>query len=108
MKRAQLNARAQEVLASETNRLSKLSYAQIAEWPEFPQTPNDLLQIPSELSEYRYTLMKDTQPDNSIRVAIQMYRYQFLGMGQMTADGFFLAPDGTLRRFTEKDLWAVT
>ena len=108
MKRAQLNTRAQEVLASEIDRLSKLSYTEIAQWPEFPQTPNVQLQVPTELSDYKYTLMKDTQPDKSIRVAIQLYRNRFLGIGQMSADGFFVSPDGNRRKFTEKDVWAVT
>jgi hypothetical protein len=108
MKRAQLNTRAQEVLASEINRLSKLSYAEIAQWPEFPQTPSAHLQIPADLSEYKFTLMKDTQVDKSIRVAIQLYRHRFLGIGQMSADGFFVSPDGSLRKFGEKDVWAVT
>lgn len=110
MNQAQLNTRAQEVLANEVARLSKLSYAEIAGWSEYPQTPNVELRVPNELSEYKFTftLMKDTQPDKSIRVAIQLYRHRFLGIGQMSADGFFIAPDGGVRRFTEKDIWAVT
>ncbi len=108
MNRAQLNARAQEVLASEVMRLSRLSYTEIAKWPEYPQTPNVELQVPSDLHEYKFTLMKDTQADKSIRVAIQLYRHRFLGIGQMSADGFFVLPNGTLRKFTEEDIWAVT
>ena len=108
MNRAQLNARAQEVLANEIQRLSKLPYAEIAGWSEYPQTPNAQLRVPDELSEYKFTLMKDTQPDKSIRVAIQLYRHRFLGIGQMSADGFFISPDGSVRKITEKDVWAVT
>lgn len=108
MNQAQLNTRAQEVLANEVARLSKLSYAEIARWSEYPQTPNVELRVPNELSEYKFTLMKNTQPDKCIRVAIQLYRHRFLGIGQMSADGFFIASDGSVRKFTEKDIWAVT
>jgi hypothetical protein len=106
--RAELNARAQEVLANEIARLSKFSYAEIAGWSEYPQTPGEQLRVPDDLSDYKFTLMKDIQPDKSIRVAIQLYRHRFLGVGQMSADGFFIAPDGSVRKFTEKDTWAVT
>ena len=108
MKRAQLNELAQRVLAAEVARLSKPPYAEIAQWPEFPK-PNDVaLQIPPELSEYRFTLMRDAQADQSIRVAIQLYRHRFLGIGQMTADGFVILPNGSFRKFTEQDVWAMT
>ena len=108
MNRAKLNARAQDILADEITRLSKLSYAEIAGWSEYPQTPSAQLRVPAELSDYKFTLMKDTQPDKSIRIAIQLYRHRFLGIGQMSADGFFMSPDGSVRKFTEKDVWAVT
>ena len=108
MTRAELDKRAEEVLGSEVHRLSKLSYAEIAGLAEYPETPNNELSIPAELSEYKFTLMKDAQSDDSIRVAIQLYRHRFLGIGRMSADGFFIYPDGRLRRFTEEDVWDVT
>jgi hypothetical protein len=108
MKRAQLNALAQEILSTETARLRQLPYAKIEQWPDFPNTPNMLLEIPTELSEYKYSLMKDTLPDRSIRVAIQLYRHRFLGIGWMTADGFVISPNGNLRNFTQEDIWEVT
>ncbi len=85
-----------------------MTYGQLAKWPEWPESPSIDLGIPAELSEYRFTVMKDTQPDKRIRIAIQIYRHRFLGIGQMTADGFFVSPDGEVERFTEKDVWAVT
>ncbi len=108
MKRAELNKLAQNVLGAEVRRLSQLSYEEIAQWPEFPAAPSMQLQMPPELAGYQFTLMKDTQPDKSIRVAIQVYRYRFLGMGYMSADGFYMLPNGSLRKFTEQDVWTVT
>ena len=108
MKRSQLNVWAQEILASETARLARLVYAEIAQWPDFPHTLNIHLEIPEELSEYKFGVMKDTLPDKSIRVAIQLYRHRFLGIGWMTADGFVISPNGSLRKFTQEDIWSVT
>ncbi|OQW56481.1 MAG: hypothetical protein BVN28_14050 [Nitrospira sp. ST-bin4] len=102
MDQAQLNTWAQEVLANEVARLSKLSYAEIARWSEYPQAPDVELRVPNELSECKFTLMKDTQPDKSIRIAIQLYRHRFLGIGQVSADGFFIAPDGSVRKIHGK------
>lgn len=102
-----MNAWAQEILASETARLGRLTYAEIALWPDFPQTLNIHLEIPAELSEYKYGVMKDTLPDKSIRVAIQLYRHRFL-VSWMTADGFVVSPNGNIRKFTQEDIWAVT
>ena len=52
--------------------------------------------------------MKDTLPDGTIRVAVQLYRHRFLGIGSITADGFFVEPTGGVRRFTEEDTWDLT
>ena len=97
-----------EFLPVVTRRLAGLPFADIAKWPEWPDQPELDLETPSELSSVRFTVMKDTQPDGSIRVAIQMYRYRFLGIGAMRADGFFISPGGGVRWFTEQDTWAVT
>lgn len=52
--------------------------------------------------------MKDTFADGRIRVAIQSYRYGFLGFGYIAAHGFSLLPDGSLCALTEKDIWDLT
>ncbi len=108
MNRCELTNRAQAHLSEAIERLSKMTYAELATWPEWPESPNIDLGIPAELSEYRFTVMKDTQPDKRIRIAIQLSRHRFLGIGQMTANGFFVSPDGAVERFTERDLWEVT
>ena len=95
-------------LPEATRQLSTLSFDAISQWPEYPKTPDVDLRVPEELSSVVFTLMKDTQPDGSIRVAIQMYRHRFLGIGAMRADGFFVSPGGVVRRFVEEDTWEVT
>ncbi len=95
-------------LPEATRGLSGLGFDAISNWPDWPAVPAIDLLVPAELSSVRFTVMKDTQPDGSIRVAIQMYRYRFLGLGAMRADGFLIAPGDNLRWFTERDTWEVT
>ena len=108
MKHREIWAKGCEFLPAATRRLAVLRFADIAKWPEWPGKPAVDLETPPELSSVRFTVMKDTQPDGNIRVAIQMYRYRFLGIGAMRADGFFISPENKLRWFTEKDTWEVT
>jgi len=108
MNRRELKQRADSFLRELTDRLSAFPRSEIAKWPDFPLAPNVALNVPEELASYRFSLMKDATPDGRIRVAVQRYRHRFLGIGQMTADGFFVDPNGTVTRFTQKDIWQVT
>ena len=108
MTRRELRQRADSFLRELVDLLAQLPRNEIAEWPEYPETPSIPLNVPEELAPHTFTLMKDTLPDGRIRVAVQRYRYRFLGIGNMMADGFFLQPDGSIQRFTEEDTWAVT
>ena len=108
MRHRDIWARGCVFLPEATRQLSALRFEDIAKWPEWPNEPDIDLRVPSELASIRFTVMKDTQPDGSIRVAIQMYRPLFLGIGSMRADGFFVSSGGNVRWFTEKDTWAVT
>ena len=108
MKHRDIWTRGCAFLPEATRQLAALRFEDISKWPEYPGKPYVDLRVPSELSDVQFTVMKDTQPDGSIRVTIQMYRYRFLGIGAMRADGFFVSPGGAVRWFTEKDTWAVT
>jgi hypothetical protein len=108
MKHRDIWAKGCEFLPAATRRLAELRFADIAKWPEYPSQPDVDLGAPQELSSVQFTVMKDTQPDGTIRVAIQMYRHRFLGCGSMHADGFFISPEGAVRWFTEEDTWEVT
>ena len=108
MKHRDIWERGLTFLAESTRQLSTRGFDAISKWPEYPAAPNIDLRVPAELSSVRFTVMKDTQPDGSIRVAIQMYRHRFLCIGAMRADGFFISRGNIVRGFTEKDTWAVT
>jgi hypothetical protein len=100
--------RADAFLAECVARLRKTPFSAIAAWPNYPAAAPVDLQIPGELSRYKFTLMKDTLPTGELRVAVQRYRHRFLGMGEMTADGFVAAPDGSTRPLTDQDKWDLT
>ena len=89
-------------------RIADLPRTEIETWPNWPAVPAFPLEVPSELSSYRFTVMKDTFPDGRIRIAIQCYRNLFLGIGSMSADGFVLSRDGSCSDLTEQDIWDVT
>ncbi len=108
MKHHDIYELAQRFLAETTQHLSTLGFDIISKWPEYPQAPDLDLRVPAELLSFQFTVMKDTQPDGSIRIAIQMYRHIFMGCGRMTADGFFISKDKIVRGLPEKDLWEVT
>jgi hypothetical protein len=95
-------------LAASLAPLRNLPFSVLAKWPDYPaEAPVDL-QVPSELSSYTFTLMKDTLPTGEIRIAIQRYRHRFLGIGEMTANGFAAAPDGSVRPLSDQDVWDLT
>jgi hypothetical protein len=95
-------------LSAVVDSLVALPREEITRWPEWPQLPAIDLHIPDAYSGFTFTPMKDTLADGTIRVAVQMYRHRFLGIGSMTADGFFIEPTGSIRRFTGEDTWDVT
>jgi len=99
---------ARSFLRSAVERLKQIPRDEIAQWPEYPGVPPVDLAVPDVYASFRFTPMKDTLPDGTIRVAVQMYRHRFMGVGTMTADGFLIESSGTIRAFTEEDLWDVT
>lgn len=90
------------------NRIAALPRTEIETWPNWPAIPAFPLEVPTELSSYRFTIMKDTSPDGRIRIAIQCYRHAVLGIGSMSADGFVSSPDGSRSDLTEQNIWDVT
>jgi hypothetical protein len=99
---------ARAFLSAAVERLAQIPRDQIARWPEYPGVPEVNLEVPTDYAGFQFTPMKDTLSDGTIRVAVQMYRHRFMGIGAMTADGFFIEPSGSIRRFTEEDTWEVT
>lgn len=89
-------------------RIASLPRTELETWPNWPEIPLFPVEVPSELSSYKFTIMKDSFPDGRIRIAIQCYRHFFLGSGSMSADGFVSSPDGSRSDLTEQDIWDVT
>ena len=108
MTSAETKRRADQFLRAAIARLKATPFQLIAQWPDYPDQPKVNLEVPSELTKYKFTLMKDTLPNGDVRVGIQCYRYRFLGMGEMTADGFIVSPDGAVRPLTQEDTWDLT
>jgi hypothetical protein len=65
---------ARSFLREAVERLAAMPRHEIARWPEWPQLPTIDLNVPGAYSEFQFTLMKDTLPDGTIRVAVQLYR----------------------------------
>jgi hypothetical protein len=87
--------------------LRSLSFAEISRWPDYPSAPPVDLHVPDGLRHYKFTLMKATLPTGEIRLAIQRYRYGFLGGKMAVPVGFIIAPDGKTRSLTKHDLWLL-
>ena len=108
MNKRELQLKATTFLQVTKNRIAALPRTEIDAWPNWPATPSFPLEVSPELSSFQFTVMKDTFPDGRIRIAIQCYRYRFLGFGWMSADGFMLSPEGLCSELTQQDIWNVT
>lgn len=100
--------KAKGVLETTAERLALLSFIEISQWPEYPQIPDVDLNIPGDYTDITFTLMKDTLPNGTVRVAIQMYKHHFLGIGSMTASGFFIDANSSICWLKEEDIWELT
>jgi hypothetical protein len=81
MRRAERWRQARSFLREAVERLTTMPRDEIARWSEWPQVPTVDLNVPEAYSAFQFTPMKDTLPDGTIRVAVQLYRYRFLGIG---------------------------
>jgi hypothetical protein len=106
----EIRRRADEFLKQTISRLRSTPLSTIREWAEYPASTALDLGVPVDLLEKRcvFTLMKDTLTNGDIRVAVQFSRYRFLGMSDMTAEGFIISPDGTLKDLSQQDHWDLT
>jgi len=96
---------ANDFLREAVARLRLVPVEQIAQWPEYPRRPDVDLNVPQQLAEYTFTLMKDTLPNGDIRVGVQCFRPGRLSVNQMSADGFVVSSSGEMRSLTEQDRW---
>jgi|SRR5208283_1096256 len=106
----EIRRRADEFLKQTISCPRSTPVSTIREWPEYPASTTFDLGVPADLLENKcvFTLMKDTLPNGDIRVAVQFSRYRFLGMSDMTADGFIISADGTVKELSQRDHWDLT
>jgi len=52
-----------------------------------------------------YCRWVDSLGDGAIRVVVQTYRKSWLGIGKMSASGFEMTPDGSIRNIPEDDMY---
>ena len=99
---------ADRFLSDAVGRLKGLPFAEFVVWPEYPGVSSVDLRIPANLSQYTFTLMKDTLPGGEIRIALQRQRYSRLGTRNTAVGGFVVAPDGTSRALKQQEVWYLT
>lgn len=54
---------------------------------------------------YTISIWKDMINNNELHIVVQIYRYWFLGIGKMEADGFRINRDGNISDLTKKELY---
>ncbi len=54
---------------------------------------------------YTISIWKDMINNNELHIVVQIYRYWFLGIGIMEADGFRINRDGNISDLTKKELY---
>ncbi len=54
---------------------------------------------------YTISIWKDMINNNELRIVVQIYRYWFLGIGKMEAEGFRINRDGNISDLTKKELY---
>lgn len=54
---------------------------------------------------YTISIWKDMINNNELHIVVQIYRYWFLGIGKMEADGFKINRDGNISDLTKKELY---
>lgn len=106
---ANTTARADQFIADAVGRLRALPFSEFLGWPEYPGVSSFDHRIPADLSQYVFTLTKDTLPGGEIRIALQRRpRYQRRGNRNTSVDGFVVALSGTSRALKQQEVWYLS
>ena len=108
MNASELRRRADSFLLDTVTQLRSKPFAVLQAIPEYPESTKVDLGVPVDLLNHKcaFSLMKDTLADGAVRIAIQYHRPGIIG--EMTAEGFIIAADGTFRELSEQDHWDLT
>jgi hypothetical protein len=95
-------------LRSTTDQLARVPREAIETWPEvLSGALMPSIDVPAEISHYHFDVLKHTFEDGEIMVVVRRFRRLWFGE-EVTADGFYLEPDGAITRFTQSDIYSVT
>lgn len=108
MSSADTRAHADRFLKDAVVRLKESTFCELVPWPEYPGVSAIDLRIPANLSQYTFTLMKDTLLDGNIRIALQRHRPPLRGTHNRAVDGFAMASDGTFRALKQQEVWYLS
>ena len=106
---ADTTAQANRFLSDAVMRLKALPFSDFVVWPEYPDRSPIDLRIPATLSQYIFTLTKETLPGGQIRIALQR-RQLNAGHGTrgLVVDGFVIASDEISRSLNQREVWYLT
>ena len=106
---ANTTAHADQFISDAVGRLRALPFSEFLVWPEYPGVSLLDLRIPVSLSQYTFTLTKDTLPGGELRISLQRRpRSARPGPRSIAVDGFVVAMDGTSRALTQQEVWYLS
>ena len=108
MSHADAQAYADRFLKAAVLRLKSLTFFEFSAWPDYPGISSFELRTPANLSQFTFTLMKDTLPNGEIRIVLQRRRHPLTGTYNTVVDGFAVAPNGTSRALREQEVWYLS
>ncbi len=106
MTSAETVAHADRFLSDAVGRLKQLPFSEFVVWPEYPAVSSIDLRIPVSLSQYTFSVMKDTLPGGEIRIALQ--RLNRYAPRNTVVEGFVVALDGASRSLTQQEVWYLS
>lgn len=58
--------------------------------------------------KFTVSVWKDQLSDSKLRIVVQVYRYWFLGIGKMDAEGFEINNEGKINSIRKTDMFEFT
>ena len=80
--------------------LKKKSYIELSQLEDYHGE-----KVVKNRKSYTISVWRDTISSNELRVVVQIYRYWFLGIGKMGADGFTINREGKISDLTRTELY---
>jgi hypothetical protein len=81
--------------------------AEIETWPS-PFSNDTAIEPPSPLAKFAYRACRDRYDDGTIAVVVICWHPSMVLWQRVDGDGFYVAPDGVVTRFTQEDVYRYT